>query len=262
MTRLQANSIRCGLLIVILVGTPVLAQSRKYTTVRPAGPQRMGFAPARFANGHHHLPRRIWNVSTGPFFVPTATAYGEYYQGTDEPAANALQSAESMNYLDSEAAKNYHEAQRLEIENGPRSLAASFEMHKMNQQFRAEARGRRLKPAELARIVHAAPPRPLPPTELDLLTGRVSWPVALRAESYAEPRADLEKLLAVRAEAGRLDTQDCRTVGELTGTMLELLKADIHSVSAADYLAAKRFLTSLAHQAIAGRPNVQIGMNR
>jgi hypothetical protein len=101
--------------------------------------------------------------------------------------------------------------------------------------------------APVQKTVRAAAPSRLSAAELDRGTGKVTWPSALAAESFADGRADLENLLKDRCSrpvdaAGEIN-------GEIRGRasrMKEQLKGIIRALPTREYLSARRFLDALA----------------
>ena len=74
--------------------------------------------------------------------------------------------------------------------------------------------------------------------------------------TFATQRATLEKLFADRAYRGILEAEDFVTAVHLTDEMLASLKSQINDVPSKQYLAARRFLESLA---VRGWPARRVG---
>ena len=70
----------------------------------------------------------------------------------------------------------------------------------------------------------------------------------LRGDPYASQRSELEQLFAKRAEHGVLGLDDHLQIRKATSAMLEELKAQIREVPQMDYIAARRFVESLAFE--------------
>jgi hypothetical protein len=161
-------------------------------------------------------------------------------EGVAHGAADVIRSQGMFNYLSSMAAKNYCEAQRMQIENAPMFVNAHFQCRNMNQELRAAARGRRLGAQDFARLAAAAAPPRLAVANLGA-NGRLHWPIQLQAEEYAQCRDELEELFLRRDRQGRLSFSEHQRIGQLTTAMLETLKDDIQSVPPVEYVAARRF---------------------
>jgi hypothetical protein len=91
-------------------------------------------------------------------------------------------------------------------------------------------------------------PARLDQDQLNVLTGRVSWPTLLQGDEFAALRAQLESLLALRASKGNLDRDEQQQVTQVASAMREDLRKQIRSVSAMDYSAAQRFIKGFAHE--------------
>ena len=83
---------------------------------------------------------------------------------------------------------------------------------------------------------------------MDFITGEITWPILLRADRYAEYRARLEALFAERASADELSTAGYLQIDRTAKAMLAELKRRITRVHQMDYIAAKRFIQSLAYE--------------
>ncbi len=103
---------------------------------------------------------------------------------------------------------------------------------------------------DLVRYAQAGKPEKLSPSELDVVTGDVTWPGLLQTKRFSERRKQVEQLFAKRAEAGALGFKDQTELGKISDTMLADLKKLLRDkqVSQMDYIASKRFVESLAYQ--------------
>jgi len=182
------------------------------------------------------------------------TPYG--YYGASTPAGSYALGAAAMarargeyNLLTARARVAAAQARRYELENRLRATELYFQMRLMNREYRAKLRGPRATPEALARYAAAAAPDPLSPSELDSVTGEISWPILLRDDRYADYRAELEALFAERARSDELSTATYLKIRRTTRAMLAELKERITRVPQMDYIAAKRFIQSLAYEA-------------
>jgi hypothetical protein len=138
------------------------------------------------------------------------------------------------------------DARRREMDNWKHAIETSLEVQKINSDARVAARGRPLTPAEMVRLAQMGKPRRLTPSQLNLLTGELAWPVVLDDSLFAQYRQVLDQVFAQRTEGGRLG-YDAYTRGEQTAqAMLEVLRGRISDMAPADYMAARRFLESVA----------------
>jgi hypothetical protein len=162
---------------------------------------------------------------------------------------NVVRAQGEANLNNSAAAVNYSAARTNEIQNYKDQTSAYFDMRALNKQARAAERGPRPTMDQLVRSAQEGLPKRLSPSQLDVVTGRIQWPMVLQADMFAENRAKLESIFASRTSRGAMDLDNYRQVRELTDTMLADLKKQVRNVPAPQYLDGKNFLTSLAYEA-------------
>jgi hypothetical protein len=180
---------------------------------------------------------------------PAGTWSSTYAEGLGHGVADVMQSAGKLSESAAKSSLTYAQAQQLWIQNSTDALRAYIELRTLNGQFEAQQRGRRLTPEELVRLARSAAPRRLSPGELDAHTGRISWPIVLRADDFTVYRAELERLFAQRSSAAPLNSDDYLKTFRLIDAMTAELRDNITLMPQADYSAAKRFLGSLAQEA-------------
>ncbi len=170
-------------------------------------------------------------------------------EGALSGMARLARGAGEYNLLTSEAAINMTEAQRNYIQNRDQWTNTYFQMREANRLYRARERGPRASMEQLVRMAKAGLPKRLSPSQLDAVTGKISWPTLLRAEQYSKHRARLEELFVKRAQQGVLTAEDYLELDKTTKALLAELKARVREVPQMDYIAAKRFVQSLAYEA-------------
>jgi hypothetical protein len=154
------------------------------------------------------------------------------------------------NLSTSAAAINFSLARQQEIENRKRWTQSYFELRDLNRQgFEAEIKRLRGTPEDWLRVAQAGKPKRLSPTELDIVTGEIHWPILLTARNYSAQRVELEKAFADRAYHGVMEAEAFLKVLHLTEGLLGNLKTQVRDLPTGQYLAAKRFLESLAYEA-------------
>ena len=92
-------------------------------------------------------------------------------------------------------------------------------------------------------------PTRLTSEQLDPLTGDLIWPIILREEQYAAERQQLDKLFSDRAATSMASFDAAQTVRSVTDQLLAALKKNIKEYRSADWIAAKKFVDSLAYEA-------------
>ncbi|HVU89866.1 MAG TPA: hypothetical protein VHD36_21225 [Pirellulales bacterium] len=192
-------------------------------------------------------------VAVGQWFAPApyfngfgpSTAAESYQRGF----ADVVRSAGSANLMDSMAAQNYEQARSMDIQNRLQWTEAYYQMRKANRAYRASKRSPRLSQNEIMRFARVGLPTRLTSTQLDPLTGQLNWPIILRDAQYADDREQLDKLFAERATASSISPDVFRQVQQVTGDLLAALKKNINEYQANDWIAAKKFVESLAYDA-------------
>jgi len=188
--------------------------------------------------------------------VPVAAAQAQWWgdsgyhsstleEGVQRGYADVVRSYGMANLLNSKAAGEFEQARRTYIENQMKATQTYFEMRRYNAEARQAARSTPLSMEQYVRIAREQAPDALSPTQLDPLTGTISWPAPLRQPAYEPLRKRIERLFQDRA-AGYV------VYGEIQQACQELadaLKADLEKFPPNDYVAAKKFVESLAHAA-------------
>ena len=150
----------------------------------------------------------------------------------------------------SAAALNLTQAEQQEIENQKRWTQAYFEMRDINRQaFEADVKRRRGNPEDWIRVAQAGKPKRLGASQLDIVTGEIHWPILLTAQQYSRQRVELEKAFSDRAYHGVMGAEAFLKVLQLTEDILSNLKSRVRDLPSDQYVAAKRFLESLAYEA-------------
>ena len=193
---------------------------------------------------------------------PTTKVYGGggwggYGGGASTAAGSAMQgmsqvisAAGQYNLATSAAAINMTQAQSNEMQNQVQAGNTFWEMRNIGRAQRAAERGprpdrRSNSPAWPA----TACPRPLTPSQMDPVSGRLNWPDALQDASFESQRSELDQLFAKWAKYGGLDYADQSQVRQTVDTMFDGLKAQIRQIPPQDYVACRSFLQSLVYAA-------------
>jgi hypothetical protein len=154
------------------------------------------------------------------------------------------------NLQNSEAAKNWEEAKTQEIQNRLRWTETYFEMRKENRDKRAEEAGPRITQEQAIRMAKAAAPPRLGSTQLDPVTGHISYPMILTDDGYTPYRNRLDSLFAHRAASGgSIQYSDYQAIQQTVTQFVDALKQRVKEYAAGDYGKARTFLDSLAHEA-------------
>jgi hypothetical protein len=102
----------------------------------------------------------------------------------------------------------------------------------------------------LFRWAHRDVPRTLNSYEFDPLTGRINWPLVLRAPAYDDYRSMIEQFFRTRAEMPQnMNLGNLMRTEEVVDNWLYALKNDIKAFKPNDYIRARKFIESLGAEA-------------
>ncbi|MDX1948175.1 MAG: hypothetical protein SFU86_22485 [Pirellulaceae bacterium] len=166
-------------------------------------------------------------------------------EGVQRGFADVVRSQGMANLMNSMAAGTFEDARTKYLQNRMLATQTYFDMRRYNQQARAAERGSPLSSEQYVRLARMQAPDRLSVSQLDPLTGLVNWPAPLRRPAYDQDRATIEALFKQRA-AGTAANYDesqaaCRQ-------LLEKVRANVMTFSANDFIAARRFVESLAFE--------------
>lgn len=164
--------------------------------------------------------------------------------------AAVIRSAGEFNYTTSLALINIEEARSRYIDNRAKWTETYFAMRKTNQAYREAERGYRPTQEVLNRISQEASPDRLKPSQIDPSLRTIFWPALLSRTDFDSLRTELDGLFAVqRPNNSGLGTENYREIVALTAEMHTLLDTMINQLHPDEYLAARRFIESLAYEA-------------
>ncbi|MEQ8790818.1 MAG: hypothetical protein RIC55_31265 [Pirellulaceae bacterium] len=184
-----------------------------------------------------------------------AYGYGGYdhastaAQGAMDGMASVISARGDYNLATSAAAVNATQAQSMAIKNRQQYTDAYFSMKETNRVERAKLAGPRPTAQQIAHYAEEGVPRPMGPTEMDPLTGKLIWPAFLQTAEFNTQRAMLDPLLQKRAQQGSLSYAEQTTVRQTVDAMFAQMKKEIRDVPPPDYIASRSFLNSLLYAA-------------
>jgi len=188
-----------------------------------------------------------------PFSAARAQYFGDSSQtfsstleeGVQHGYADVVRSYGMANLLNSQAANQIEQARKVYIDNQMKATQTYFEMRRYNTEARRAERPSPLSMEQYVRLARVEAPDPLSTTQLDPLTGTISWPAPLRQPAYEPYRRRLDRLFQDRATGYVV-------YGEVQAAcqeFLDKLKDDIQKFQANDYVAARKFIDSLVYAA-------------
>lgn len=216
-----------------------------------AAPATAGVQGAAVSHVYPYRPVTPGYRLPNPYYAPW---YGRYHASTAAESyargkAALVRSQGQYNLLTAEANVVNQEAYRRGMENQHRKVNGYFALREKNRQERAAERGPRVTAEQLRKFAAAGKPAALSPSDLDSATGAISWPTVLEREEYEPFRTDLEEVFARRSNTGRMEAADLKTVEEASAGMIAELKSHVREIPSYKYIAARRFVESLAYEA-------------
>jgi hypothetical protein len=163
--------------------------------------------------------------------------------------ADVVRAAGDYELNNSVAAGNYADARSKEIDNNLKATQTYFQMRDVNKAWTQAHEGRPLTQEESYRIAKARAPKRTLSTQLDPVTGRINWPIILRAAPYQAALDELDKLFAQRATEGTLTGEQYAVVQKLHDDLVATLTSYAKNYKDFDLIAAKNILDSLAYEA-------------
>jgi len=197
----------------------------------------------------------LLGIASAVFIVPLPSASraqtfgdsGGTYSSTLEEGiqhgyADVVRSYGMANLLNSQAVGQIEQARKQYIQNQIAATQGYFELRRYNTEARRAERGTPLSTEQYVRLAREQAPEGLTATQLDPLTGSINWPAPLRTPAFEPFRRRIERLFQDRATGYVV-------YGEIQAAIQELqaqLKANADKFPANDFVAAKKFLDSLA----------------
>lgn len=168
-----------------------------------------------------------------------------YEEGVQSGFADVVRSAGAANLMNSAAAKNYEDARKKYIENRLQATQTYFESRRINQESRDAERSRPLSTEQYVRLARQQAPERLSVSQLDPLSGIITWPASLRSAEYKQDRATIERLYQERARGVDANYQDIQFACE---ALQAKLQADVAKFDPNDFIRAKKFVESLTYE--------------
>ena len=156
--------------------------------------------------------------------------------------------------MSGQAAVNYQQAYQMSIQNRKLAVQTYFDLRRMNASYRAEQEmlHPHATPEEIASFNQSRMPQPLSGNDFDPGHGVIAWPPLLQRSEFDDYRHQLEGHFsewATDPHAAGLGTQNCRDIQQAVADMSDKLHSEIKQFQPDEYIAATKFLHSLAFEA-------------
>jgi len=171
-------------------------------------------------------------------------------QGAAYGMAQVIRSQGYANLQNSEAAEEWGDAKAEEMDDREKWTNTYFDMRRTNREARAEERGPPITQEQAIRLAHKRAPSRLTTTQLDPVTGHITYPLVLTDSVFDSYRENVDRLFAERASSGGSVSYDqFEEIQQAVNDFAEALKGRVDKYAAGDYGTARTFLSSLAHEA-------------
>ncbi|MGH7134346.1 MAG: hypothetical protein ACREHD_01315, partial [Pirellulales bacterium] len=183
-----------------------------------------------------------------------ASEASAYRRGRGGYGYNPMAGMASLITAPAKAAVSYQQAYQLYIQNHKLAVQTYFDLRRMNASYRAEQEmlHPHATPEEIAAFNQARQPPPLSGNEFDPGHGVIDWPPLLQRSEFDDYRHQLEGHFSEWASdphAAGLGTQNCRDIQHVVADMSDKLHSEIKQFQPDEYIAATKFLRSLAFEA-------------
>jgi hypothetical protein len=192
----------------------------------------------------------------GDGFLPGGYGYGGGYhsstaaEGGFRGLADFTRSIGEADYMSSLAGINRQETLSRALDNKKKYVETYFEIKQINRAAREAARPQPLTFTQYAKLAKQEAPDRLSDVDYNRVVGRLNWPAVLATNDFAAERAALNQAFVGRtAQDVGVSTIFNREVLELTAAMQAKLRGQLETLSPMEYIAAKKFLTSVAFEA-------------
>ncbi len=167
-------------------------------------------------------------------------------EGALRGQASVMSAAGELAYLDSLASINYQEAYRRAIDNSVAYTKAYYEKRELRAEF-YEKYGRKPFVGEARKkVVEFYQPKKLTADQFNAETGQLTWPHILRQSQYAPIKVEIDSLFESRnfENSGSGSVTQLK-LSQLIRSMAALLRENIDSMSAEQYINAQEYLRSV-----------------
>jgi hypothetical protein len=163
---------------------------------------------------------------------------------------------------DAKTQETLQQVRSLALDNSLKTAKTFYDKRKLHDDCRKAHTCKRPTQKDISRYSQVSVPKRPANFELASAQGRVSWPEVLLNEEFSDGRLQLESLFAQRrSAAGSPRSNVAGEVRTVVAQMREQLKSKIHQVAPAEYVAARKFLVSLAYEGQLPAPVGRVASN-
>jgi len=215
-------------------------------------------AAASFASAQQQYSSAAGQPAVSPGFAP-GYGYGGYgygyhsstfEEGVLRGAADLTRAYGEANYYNSLAAINLQQARAQALANRQQRIQDYFHEREVNRAARKAAQPKPLSQEGYVMLARKEAPDRLGPHQYDRVSGHLRWPTALMTGEFAAERAAIELAFSTRTPGDvGVGTEFYAYVKQITDRMQERLQPQVATLSPMEFVAAKKFLASVAYEA-------------
>ncbi|MCU0717101.1 MAG: hypothetical protein MUD03_13335 [Pirellula sp.] len=191
-------------------------------------------------------PAIAYPVNSWSFTERSSTVDEGFMRGQ----ASIIGAVGELSYMNSLAAINYQEAQRRAIDNSVAYTKAYFERRELREEFVRRYGSKPFVGEARRRMVEYYQPKKLSASQYNHDTGVITWPHILRQPQYAPLKKEIDSIFATRNwENSGSGSPTQLQVAQLVKSLAALLRENLLTMSAEQYVEAQEFLRSVDAEA-------------
>lgn len=191
-------------------------------------------------------PAIAYPVNSWSFTERSSTVDEGFMRGQ----ASIIGAASELSYMNSLAAINYQEAQRRAIDNSVAYTKAYLERRELREEFLRRYGSKPFVGEARRRMVEYYQPKKLSASQFNHDTKVITWPHILRQPQYAPLKKEIDSIFAIRNwENSGSGSPTQLQVAQLVKSLAALLRENLQSMSAEQYVEAQEFLRSIDAEA-------------
>lgn len=191
-------------------------------------------------------PAIAYPVNSWSFTERSSTVDEGFMRGQ----ASIIGAVGELSYMNSLAAINYQEAQRRAIDNSVAYTKAYFERRELREEFVRRYGSKPFVGEARRRMVEYYQPKKLSASQFNHDTGVITWPHILRQPQYAPLKKEIDSIFATRNwENSGSGSPTQLQVAQLVKSLAALLRENLQTMSAEQYVESQEFLRSVDAEA-------------
>jgi len=161
-----------------------------------------------------------------------------------------LTAVANANATNAKTLETLQQVRSLSLDNNLKVAKTFYEKRKLHEGYRGLSTRKRPTQEDVIRYSKVSVPQRPASFQVEQARGRIYWPEVLLDEEFSDCRIQLDSLFVQRKAglsiSGSSVSQQVQTVAKQMGKQL---RSKIRQMTPADYLAARKFLESLAYEA-------------